>query len=258
MGLTNRHLTNERLSLRYITVKYVHTKGVTTYPTLRREIATDTSVSEKGLSVGSRGIDTSTKVWWGRKIMAPLLDHVLRGWVMGLPIDGLGIEQPRLGAGQGGGGRRLEGAGTGRDAARRGGGGSERRRRGLGGRECEDGGIEEGGGGEGGGGEADTARPTGRGPVSALVNARSRASITRGELGGGWSRCWSGTWCSGGHGRPSGHSRWSYPDAAPVALERSEGEDTTALFPTLCRGDASDFDRYRIAGYSASGGERGR
>ena len=64
-------------------------------------------------------------------------------------------------------------------------------------------------------------------------------------------------------------SRWSYwgtaqtgrrnpfPDAAPGASERSEGEDTTVFFPTLFRGgavtgrganDANDFDGYHIAG----------
>ena len=49
--------------------------------------------------------------------------------------------------------------------------------------------------------------------------------------------------------------------------ERSKGEDTTALFPTLWRDravpgrgadDASDFDGYHITGYSAWGGECGR
>ena len=52
--------------------------------------------------------------------------------------------------------------------------------------------------------------------------------------------------------------RWQVPvpDAGPCVLERSEEENTTALFPALCRGgavpdhgvdDASTFDGYSIA-----------
>ena len=58
----------------------------------------------------------------------------------------------------------------------------------------------------------------------------------------------------------------SGPDAAPSASEPSKGEDTTALFPSICRGgavpghgadDAIDFDKYRIAGWSAWGRSAG-
>ena len=74
---------------------------------------------------------------------------------------------------------------------------------------------------------------------------------------------------TGGHsccswwGRARAGRRIPVPDAAPGASERSEGEDTTALFPTLYCGGAvpgrdannvSNFDGYRIAGYSAWGG----
>ena len=70
-----------------------------------------------------------------------------------------------------------------------------------------------------------------------------------------WS-CWGRAW-----------ARWRILglDAAPGASERSEGGDTTALFPTLSRGgavpdrvadDVSDFDGYHIVGTPPGGRDR--